>query len=173
MSAHKYIRTHTGLKVYFRRPTVKMIRLEDIVWSLSRQNRFLGHTSGEPYSVLQHACHVHDLCPDDCKGEGLHHDDSETWHGDCVSPLKVLLPPLLDTEVKFDKLVARKFGLRYPRPAAVKQADLIALADEMVSLTSRSDWRDLPFPPSGAKIVPWSPAKARAEFMKRHNALTK
>lgn len=173
MSVHKYIRTYSGTKVYFRRPTIAMIKLEDIVWSLSRQHRFLGHTQGEPISVLRHACHVHDLAPDDCKAEALHHDDSETWTGDCVSPLKVLMHSLLDTEVKFDKLVARKFGLRYPWPAAVKQADLTSLADEMVTFTNRRDWCDLPFPPSGKTFEVWSPERTRVEFMIRHKSLSR
>lgn len=164
---HKYIRLYTGTQFYFARPTINMIKLEDIVWGLSHMNRFAGHTD-HPLSVAQHACHVHDLAPDDCKKEALHHDDSESILGDVTSGLKALLPEYRDMEVKVEKLVARKFGLRYPYPAAVKQADLIALADEMVSFTNRTDWKNLPFPPSGKKLVAWSPARARTEFMKRH-----
>jgi hypothetical protein len=167
---HRYIRLHDGTKFYFRRPTIKMIRLDNIVWSLSHINRFLGHTNA-PLSVAQHACHVHDLAPDDCKAEALHHDDVESLIGDVVTNLKAYLPTYRDVEVRLEKLVARRFGLRYPWPAAVKQADLTALADEMISLSSRNDWRDLPFPPSGIKIEPWSPERAREEFMKRHKAL--
>lgn len=167
---HRYIRLYDGTKFYFRRPTVKMIRLENIVWSLSHINRFLGHTNA-PLSVAQHACHVHDLAPDDCKAEALHHDDTESLIGDVVTNLKAFLPAYRDVEMRLEKLVARRFKLRYPWPAAVKQADLVTLADEMVSLSNRSDWRDLPFPPSGKRIVVWTPEKAREEFMKRHNAL--
>lgn len=167
---HRYIRLRSGVKFYPDNPTIKMINLDDIVWSLSYLNRFLGHTE-RPISVLQHSCNVHDLAPDDCKAEALFHDGSESCVGDVVTCLKSSLPTYKDIEVKVEKLIARKFGLRYPWPAAVKQADTIALADEMVNLTKRDDWKDLPFPPSGMKIVPWSPAKARREFMKRYNAL--
>lgn len=164
---HRYIRLHSGTKFYFRRPTIDMIRLDDTVWSLSYINRFLGHTD-RPLSVAQHACHVHDLAPPECKKEALHHDDTESLIGDVVTNLKAFLPNYRDIETGLEKLVARKWGLVYPWPASVKQCDLIALADEMVSLTDRTDWRDLPFPPSGKVIKPWTPARARAEFMKRH-----
>jgi hypothetical protein len=171
-SPHKYIRLKSGIKFYFLRPTINMINLEDIVWSLSHINRFLGHTD-EPVSVLQHVCHVHDLAPDDCKAEALYHDSAEALLGDVVSKLKTLLPEYRDLEMRVEKLIARKFKLRYPWPSAVKRADLIALADEMVSFTPRQDWRDLPFPPSGVKLVAWSPKRARREFMKRFNKLKK
>lgn len=167
---HRYIRLYDGTKFFFGRPTISMIKLENIVWSLSYINRFLGHTK-RPISVLQHACLVHDLAPDDCKAEALHHDDAESLIGDCVTGLKAILPDYRDIEVKVEKLVARRFKLRYPWPAAVRQADLTSLADEMVSLTDRTDWKDLPFPPSGKRVAVWSPARARQEFMKRHNAL--
>ena len=124
-----------------------------------------------PISVAQHACNVHDLAPVEDRAEALHHDDVESLIGDVVTNLKAYLPTYRDVEVRLEKLVARRFKLRYPWPASVKQADLVALADEMVCLSNRNDWRDLPFPPSGQRIKVWSPAKAREEFMKRHNAL--
>ena len=170
MIPHRYIRLRDGTKFYYGRPTINMIRLDNIVWSLSHINRFLGYTS-HPYSVLQHACHVHDLVAPEFRAEALHHDDAESLTGDVVTPLKAILPDFCDIEIKVEKLIARKFGLRYPWPAAVKQADMIALADEMISFTNRRDWRDLPFAPSGRRIVPWSPAKARHEFLKRHHKL--
>jgi hypothetical protein len=167
---HRYIRLHSGLKFYPDKPTIKMINLEDIIWSLSHINRFLGHTD-KPISVLRHVIHVHDIAPEECKKEALHHDNSESLIGDVVTNVKALLPTYKDMEIKVEKIIARKFNLIYPYPAAVKIADLTALADEMVQFTSRKDWMDLPFPPSGKKIELWTPEKTRKEFMKRHNAL--
>lgn len=165
---HGYVRLHSGIKFHVRRPTLKTVNLDDIVWGLSHLNRFGGHTDA-PLSVAQHACHVHDLAPAYCKREALHHDDAEGGGLiDLPSPIKDLLPGYRDLEVRYERLIARAFGLQYPWPADVKRCDLIALADEMRCLTNRTDWRELPFPPSGARIKVWTPARARNEFMKRH-----
>jgi 5'-deoxynucleotidase YfbR-like HD superfamily hydrolase len=173
MSVHKYIRTVSGTKFYYRRPTTAMIKLDDIVWALSRLPRFLGHTLGEPYTILRHSCLVHDLAPDDCKKEALCHDFSEYVLSDISSPCKAMLPDYCSLEQKVEQVIARKFGLRYPYPAAVKTADLIALATEMKALTTRRDYKDLPFPPAKVTIDMWSPEKTRDEFMRRFKALTK
>ncbi len=165
---HGYIRLHDGTEFHVKRPTIKMISVENIVWGLSHINRFAGHTDS-PISVCQHSCNVHDLCPPDCRKEGLFHDGAEgTGLVDIPTPLKDLLPGYRDLEMKTEKVIARFLGLRHPWPADVKRADLIALADEMKCLTNRTDWRKLPFPPSGKIIRPWSPARARNEFMKRY-----
>lgn len=171
MSVHSYIRTISGIKFYYARPTIAMVKLDDIVWSLSRIPRFLGHTLGEPYTVLRHSILVHDLAPDDCKREALCHDFSESVAADIPSPLKVTLPDYCATEQRIERVLARRFKLRYPYPPPVKTADLIALATEMKQLTKRRDYRDLPFPPAKVIIDIWSPEKTRAEFMRRFNAL--
>lgn len=173
MSVHKYIRTISGTKFYYARPTTAMVKLDDIVWSLSRMPRFMGHTQGEPYTVLRHSCFVHDLAPDDCKLEALAHDFGEAYATDVPSPLKRTLPDYCAAEQRIEKVIARRFGLRYPFPAPVKTCDLIALATEMKQLCgNRSDYRDLPFPPSDIKIEMWSAEKTRREFLKRFKRLT-
>lgn len=172
MSVHKYIRTISGTKFYYARPTTAMVKLEDIVWALSRMPRFLGHTEGEPYTVLRHSCFVHDLAPDDCKLEALAHDFSEAYATDVPSPLKATLPDYCAAEQRIERVIARRFGLRYPFPAPVKTADLIALASEMSRLCGgRRDYLDLPFPPSKMGLDLWSPEKTRREFMRRWSKL--
>lgn len=166
--SHPYIRLHSGARFYPKRPVMRSINVDDLVWGMSHLNRFGGHTD-TPISVCQHSCHVHDLAPPDCKREALWHDGAEGGGlVDVPTAVKDLIPGYRDLEVKYERLIARKLGLQYPWPADVKRCDLIALADEMRSLTDRTDWQDLPYAPSGKIIRPWSPAKARAEFMKRH-----
>ncbi len=92
---------------------------------------------------------------------------------DIVSPCKALLPDYCVIEQRVEKVIARKFGLRYPFPAPVKTADLIALATEMKQLTNRRDYRDLPFAPAEVTIDIWSPEQTRIEFMKRFDALNR
>lgn len=173
MSVHKYIRTISGTKFYYARPTTAMVRLDDIVWSLSRLPRFLGHTHGDPYTILRHSCLVHDLAPDDCKKEALCHDFAEAYATDIPSPLKATLPDYCAAEQRIERVIARRFKLRYPFPSSVKTCDLIALATEMKALTSRRDYLDLPFPPAANISLPiWSPEKTRREFIHRWNELT-
>lgn len=165
---HKYIRLKSGVKYYLLRPTVSQVSLPDIVWSLSRLPRFLGHTRGAlPYTVLQHLVWCHDHAPDEVKREALCHDFTEHALSDVVSPLKALIPQYQDIERAHEKAMARRFGIRYPFPAAVKSVDLYALASEMRWLTDRTDYRDLPFAPCKERIIPWTAAKTRREFMKR------
>ncbi len=174
MSIHTYIRTVSGIKFYYRRPTTAMIKLDDIVWALSRLPRFLGHTLGEPYTILRHSCFVHDLAPDDCKREALGHDFAEYVLSDISSPCKALLPDYCALEQRVERVIARRFKLRFPFPSAVKTADLIALATEMKQLCGgRRDYKDLPFPPAKVTIDIWSPERTREEFMKRWRAVTK
>lgn len=163
---HKYLRLRSGTKYYLLRPTVKQMNLDDIVWGLSHLPRFLAQMD-KPYSILQHLVWCHDHAPSEVKREALCHDFSEHALSDIASMTKALLPQYRDLERKHEQVIARRFGLRFPFPAAVKSVDLWALASEMRWLTNRDDYHDLPFEPCPKRIVPWSPKKARREFMKR------
>lgn len=173
MSIHSYIRLKSGIKFSYTHPTIAMVNLEDIVWSLSHLPRFLAHTD-KPYSILRHSILVHDLAPDECKLEALAHDFSESLCADIPSPLKRLLPDYCAIEQRVEKVIVRKFGLRFPYPSPVKTCDLIALATEMKQLCGgRDDYKDMPYPPADIKITLWSPEKTRREFMKRWTKLSK
>lgn len=173
MSYHKYIRLKSGKRFYFSRPSISQFTLADCVWGNSRTSRFGGHTEGRPYTVTQHLCHCYDIAPPEVKPECLGHDLHEGIYHDVNSVLKALCPDYRDLESGGEKLVARKFKLRYPFPADVKKVDLIMLATEMKCLSNRKDYRDLPYPPHPMTITVWSEAKARAEFMKRWRACHK
>jgi hypothetical protein len=90
---------------------------------------------------------------------------------DCPAPLKGLLPQFSEIEQRLERVIAKRFGFRYPYPPAVKDIDMRLLISEMRDLTRRSDWRDYPFTPLDIRIEPWDEARCRREFMKRYRKL--
>ena len=113
----------------YESPTVDMVSIIDIAHALSQLCRFNGQ-SREFYSVAQHSLLVASLMPDGLELYGLLHDASEAYCGDMVRPLKRLIPEYRVIENRVQEVIARRFGLRYPFPDEVKEADNIALAME-------------------------------------------
>lgn len=167
-----FIRLHSGRKFHILRPTIKDINIRDISWALSHICRFTGHTR-EFYSVAQHCCHVSDILPDEFKLHGLLHDSQESVCQDLAQPIKQYLPQYNEMEVRIEKLVAKKFGLAFPMPAAVKSADMILLVTEMRDMMKNTDYKMHPFSPLTERLHAWDSLKARCEFMKRFNRLSK
>lgn len=167
-----WIQTYpNNLKFDFLDPRPESISIEDIVWSLSMQPRYYGHVSTH-YSIAQHCCHVHDYCEDPFRFEGLMHDACEAYVGDMVTPLKRLIPEYQAIEKRISKVIASVFGLREDLPDHVKSVDARILKNERKALLGRSPepWAECieslqPLP--GLKIIPWTPAHTRAEFMRR------
>ncbi len=89
-------RTVSGLYFDLLAPDPEKILLPDIALSLARQRRYLGHTELRPYSVAEHcllaarAAMDDNLSPDCCFAI-LMHDAAETYTGDLIRPLKLLL----------------------------------------------------------------------------------
>jgi hypothetical protein len=124
-----HIHTFSGIAFDLLDPQPSMVHLEDIIHSLSLVNRFNG-AALFPYSVAQHSLHVASLLPAGLRLEGLLHDAAEAYIGDMVSPLKQVMPEYKQVEARINAVVAEVFGLAYPEPAAVKQADLAVLSAE-------------------------------------------
>jgi hypothetical protein len=57
-----HIHTYSGIAFDLRDPQPAMVRLDDIIHSLSLMNRFNG-AALFPYSVAQHSLHVAELLP--------------------------------------------------------------------------------------------------------------
>ncbi|MFH1477002.1 MAG: phosphohydrolase [Verrucomicrobiota bacterium] len=159
-----YIHTFSGMAFDLLNPRPEMIRLADIIQSLSIENRFNGATLF-PYSVAQHSLYVASLLPRKLKLHGLLHDAAEAYVGDMVTPLKKIMPEYKKAETRIAKVVAEVFGLAYPEPGEVKQADLSVLSAEreQVLLPSYGPWyKDFPVP---AKIcieaMSWVQVKER------------
>lgn len=165
-----FIITRYGHKVHFLKPTPSEIDIRDICHALSRLVRFNSHTI-QPYYVAQHVCLAADHCSQECKREAFAHDFAEAFTGDCPAPLKSLLPQFTEIEGRLERVIARRFGHRYPYPTAVREIDMQMLVTEMRELTHRSDWKEYPFSPLDIKIEPWDSERCRREFMKRFRSL--
>lgn len=165
-----WILTYTGKRLSYSNLTEDMIDIEDIAQALSMTVRFNGHCS-RFYSVAEHSVLVSHLVDPEHAKEGLMHDASEAYLGDVTKPLKQLLPDYQLIEEKFEKVIARKFQLKYPWNKNVKKWDNKILADEAVEFHENydNDWGiGLPI---GIDIVGYSPEIAKTRFMKRFNDL--
>ena len=165
----------TGVHFNFLTPEESAFCIMDVASGLANTCRFAGHT-GYFYSVAQHSVLVSHLVPAEHALYGLMHDAHEAFIGDMTSPLKSLLPDYQALEKKIEKVVLAKFGLSGPKPAEVKQADLIALATEKRDLMPHDAevWTILDdIKPNELVIVPQLPDVARAAFLDRYIELTR
>jgi 5'-deoxynucleotidase YfbR-like HD superfamily hydrolase len=143
-----YLVTYTGKKIDYNNITKDCISIEDILHSLPKINRFLGH-SERAYSVAEHTLEC--LFMADAMGYSdrlmlltLIHDFAESYTGDCPTPLKRLLPEFQIIEKKFEVAICEHLGIQ---PATeeehywVKRIDSTMLAIEMRDLT-RHDYME-------------------------------
>lgn len=121
------ITTFTGKLVYPMDLKVGDICIEDIAHGLSRVCRFAGQCAGF-MSVAEHSVAVARIVmttdPQHAL-EALLHDASEAYLGDLPRPIKHLpeMQPYRDAEARAEAAIAQKFGLVYPLPQTVKDAD--------------------------------------------------
>lgn len=184
--------TYTGRKFYPLDPHPQDVDIQDIAHALSNICRFGGHCA-EFYSVAQHSVLVSVVLtsqdfPCDVALWGLLHDAAEAYVGDVIWPLKrsTLMDGHKAVEARVMEAVAGHFGLPMPEPAAVKAADLVLLSTEkrdlmggrggentstQVELAAARHAGRVPWhtdvTPMGARIEPWSPARAAREFLRR------
>ncbi|MCC6597025.1 MAG: hypothetical protein IT477_10995, partial [Rhodanobacteraceae bacterium] len=134
--------TTTGVRFDLRSPRAEDVRAYDIAQSLSRQNRFLGHTAPvDPYNVAQHSVlgaeHILATTKDERLAfEFLMHDAHEAYVGDIIRPLKAaglseVLKPIV---APIDRCVREKFGLPAEESPLVKEIDNRMLASERLVL---------------------------------------
>lgn len=114
-------------------PNPDLIDIEDIAHGLSMQCRFGGHTTVF-YSVAEHCINVCQMVAPGHELAGLLHDASEAYLLDVPRPIKGNLVGYKDIEDKLMRIIAEKFGFRYPLHREVKQCDEIALKDEWESV---------------------------------------
>lgn len=162
-----YISTYRGNRFYPHEPRIDVIDIEDIAHGLAYQCRFNGQTA-EFYSVAQHSVIVAQLVEPDLRRAALLHDAAEAYLGDMVKPLKRLLPEFARIEDSVTALIADTFGVDFSDYAAIKRADLIALATEKRDLMPQSAeaWSYLQgVEPVPERISPWTPAQAKEAFL--------
>jgi hypothetical protein len=159
------------------KPKVSDIDIRDIAAALSKLCRFGGHVS-RFYSVAQHSVLVsYNVTPGD-ELEGLMHDSAEGLGlGDLIRPVKIQLgigPVYKKAETRTEKVVAERFGLKFPWPISVKIADNRVVLTEMRDLKPKSERRLIgagDFKLLKKVIKPWGPAKAERKFLERYYQL--
>lgn len=169
-----WISTQSGGRFDFARPTPAMFKIEDIAGALSRICRFGGHGKMF-YSVAEHCLEVHRVT-ERLGGDGLAgllHDAQEAYLGDCVTPLKALLPDYRKLEAKLVACIAKKWGVDI-HDSRIKNADRIMLwAEGELLVPGIKRWPGykerprLPFKFTRLSKHPMSPETAELMFMHR------
>lgn len=165
--AKSWVITYSGKRLNILKPDPEMIDLKDIACSLARQARFNGHTRFF-YSVGQHSCLGAQVSPTkDVALQMLHHDSTEAYIGDLVSPVKALLPDFELIESRIQWAICKRFGLEWPLPKIVKQIDRRLLATEVRDLVTHdlASWgieRDEPY---DFTVIPWPSEVTEARFL--------
>ncbi|MCY8549278.1 hypothetical protein MOD25_05075 [Bacillus haynesii] len=138
--------TYKGIKFDYLNPTPEMIDIDDIVQSLTRINRFVGH-SKRAYSVAEHSIYCYEMAKKigysnrECLLT-LIHDFTEAYVGDCPAPLKELLPKFSSIESKVEEAICKHIGIEPPTSEEhekIKRIDLTMLLIEMRDLTKHSE----------------------------------
>ena len=169
------IHTYTGRSINPLDLKPEDVDILDIAHALSNQCRFSGHTR-EFYSVAQHAVLVSYVVERGYEWDALHHDDAEYALQDMAKPLKsheTLGQAYRGAEKRIEKVIGEVFDVRFPFPEQVKKADIIMLVTEARDLMhGTSEWtihRDVE--PLKQTIDPWSPRRAKREFLARYRKL--
>lgn len=148
-----HIETRSGYSFYFDDPNSWRFSMQDIAGSLSRLNRYVGHTL-KVYSVAEHSLWVSKWL--ELRGEsvevqlhGLIHDMPEAYTGDINSPLKNLPANSTLRRLEDDILDAAYLQMGWPvrtpqDTRMVKLADRIALLTEYRDLKGGRDFEFLP-----------------------------
>ncbi|SIO37626.1 hypothetical protein SAMN05444166_4205 [Singulisphaera sp. GP187] len=190
-----WIQTRTGVKFHLLDPRPEDFRIEDIAHALAHMCRFNGHVS-EFYSVAEHSVRVArrvaethpaqdrsehwfglkrvlygEFWSEELQYHALMHDTTEAFICDLARPFKQLPEFAFYREIEHKLMVhiANAFGFPdgYPFHPAIKNADEVLLGTEARDLMDpvvdgwHFRYKHLP-----ERIKPWSPRKAKREFLK-------
>jgi hypothetical protein len=171
-----WMHTSAGKPYWPLSPRNGDVDIEVVAHALSNICRFGGHTR-RFYSVAEHSWHCSFIGPDDEALERLLHDAAEAYVGDIIRPLKysdTIRAPYAAVEALNERVVAERFGLRYPWPASVKRADeavVTAEMDQLFDAVDKGTMHDASVT-ADIKVRCWSPDEAYSHFMGRYVDLT-
>lgn len=171
------VRLRSGHAAYPLDPRPADFAVADLAHQLANLCRFNGAVSTF-YSVAEHAvrCSLAAMMTDEPRELQLlllHHDDGEMLMGDLPAPLKETdeLAVWREIEERIDVAVSEAFGLAWPWDPRYKLYDNRLVATEIRDLLPPNHFHPKA-EPLDKVIVPWSPVRARREFLKRHRKLT-
>ena len=101
----------------------------------------------------------------------LLHEGFEAYGMDLSSPLKSILPDYRKLEDNVMSIVAEKFGLEYPFPPSIKEADYRMYTTESKFFGRELDYSVLPDPYDDMEIIPWNWKLAKRLFLTRYYEL--
>lgn len=134
-----WVQTYTGRAFNILDPSPDSINIMDIAVSLSRTQRFNGHTKNGAdvmgfYSVAEHSYLGSTLAKNKKLAQWmLLHDAAEAYIGDIVTPVKALLPEVYSIEARIMEAVKLRFGLPDIDYEEVKSLDAEMLAAEALA----------------------------------------
>lgn len=168
-SCETTVTTFMGKEVNLQVPDPASIFILDIAHHESQINRYNG---GCPfaYSVAQHSVLGSYLFGDhdDLALAFLLHDGSEAYVGDDVKQKKNIVKGVKELENTLQRAICERFGLPWPMPPEVKQADLAIYALELVKILNwRHKVKVLPEPVRHMTIEPIDWKDARHHFLAR------
>ena len=160
-----WIQTYTGRQFFPLDPSPEALDVRDVAHALSLQCRFNGHCLAY-YSVAEHSVRVSRVVPAELALWGLLHDATEAYVGDLPRPIKQQLPAYRQAEEELMRVIAERFGLSWPMPAAVVEADTVLLATAARDLMAPppAPW-GLGVEPLPERIVPWEAERAEREYL--------
>lgn len=149
------IRTFTGKYVDVFNPDPDTIDILDIAHSLAQQPRFGGHLP-KFYSVAQHSVYCAILADPEHKFSALMHDAAEAYLLDIPRPIKNRLTGYKEIEDNLMAVIAKKFGVEYPKSKQVNDVDERMLLVE---------WRNLMLGIEPVDMECWTSVRAEYEFL--------
>jgi len=157
-----WVQTYTGRQFWPLDPRPEDVDLRDIAHSLAMQCRFNGHCR-RFYSVAEHSVLVSEALPHDLQAWGLMHDAAEAYIGDHPRPIKTDATKAV--EERLLGVIAERFGLPWPIPPEVFEADLRMLATEARYLMGPppASW-GLDAEPYGPPLYPTGLSHTAAEY---------
>lgn len=166
--------TYSGYKFRLDKPNSNCYTIEDIATALSKLCRFNGHTYTF-YSVAEHCYHMSYMVPREFALDALMHDATEAYIGDYPKPMKLAIPLIGEIEDSIMQSIAEKFGLTYPLPPEVKEADKRMIpteAPQLLDYYDRQEWNMADIHPYAIILPCWPWREAKLKFLERYSELT-
>lgn len=166
------IMLRSGAWFDFCAPADSEFTVDDIAHGLANICRYSGQCS-RFYSVAEHSLLVSDTATG-FEFEALLHDAAEAFLGDITRPLKQMLPEYKRIEAEVERAILERFGVQWPLPPQIKQADLRVLAAEQRQIMPEGTdgWvRGQKVEPALVVVQHLSPDEAKRRFLQRFDEL--
>jgi hypothetical protein len=163
----RWIQTFTGRRFDVFNPNPDHIHLLDIAVALGNTCRFSGHTPYH-YSVGQHSLLMSRVVPACFALEALMHDAAEAYMGDVPRPIKLGLQDYNAVMALVETAVAERFGLKYPWPDEIHEADMRMVLTEAAAFKRDTTGWGLDYAPYNDVVVAeMKPLDVRGLFIER------